>query len=407
MQRTTLTPRSGWQQLVEKQGLIWHTASTENGAKPYWNESACYRFSSIEIDMLEAATAELYRIVMLAGQHVIDNNLFARFGIPEYIVPLIRRAWDEEPPALNHGRFDLGYDGRNPPKLFEYNCDTPTSMLEAAVVQWEWKESVFPNENYKPGNLKDRLFGHAPPAKPPDQFNSLHDKLLAKWKDIAPYLKSRAIHFTHVNDDAAEDTITVSYLRDLAEQAGLTTTGVFTKDIGWNSSTRRFVDLDSRPIDVLFHLYPWEWLVNESFGPHIVDAYDSMHWIEPVWKMILSNKAILAVLWELFPGHPNLLPCYFEPKAEVAANYVKKPLLSREGANITIVKDGKTLAGTEGDYGHEGYVYQAIYDLPDCGGGNRPVLGSWIVDGEPAGMGIREDGLITGNTASFVPHVFS
>jgi glutathionylspermidine synthase len=60
---------------------------------------------------------------------------------------------------------------------------------------------------------------------------------------------------------------------------------------------------------------------------------------------------------------------------------------------------------TPGDYGHEGYVYQDLYDLPDFDG-NRPVLGSWIVDGEPAGLGIREGGLVTGNQGRFVPHVF-
>lgn len=377
MQRITLIPRLNWQHIVEKHGLVWHTAD----GKSYWNESACYRFTAAEIETIETATAELYRLCIAAGQHVIDNNLFSRFGIPDYIVPLIRRAWDREPPALNHGRFDLGYDGIHPPKMFEYNCDTPTAILETAVIQWEWKEAVFPKA---------------------DQFNSLHDKLLAKWKDIAPCLKSRAIHFTHVNDRAGEDTITVAYLRDLAAQAGLKSTAIFTKDIGWNSVSRRFVDLDNRSIDVLFHLYPWEWLTNEKFGPHIADSYDAMDWIEPVWKMMLSNKAILPVLWELFPDHPNLLPCFAEPRG---STYVRKPQLAREGANITMVKDGRTVAGTEGGYGSEGYVYQELYDLPDFDG-NRPVIGSWIVDGEPAGMGIREDGLITGNTARFVPHVF-
>jgi glutathionylspermidine synthase len=377
MRRIAVDPRPDWQQIVEKSGLIWHTA---NG-NPYWNESACYRFTAAEVDMLEAATAELYRLCIAAGQHVIDNDLFFRFGIPDYIVPYIRRAWDEEPPALNHGRFDLGYDGVNPPKMFEYNCDTPTAMLETAVVQWEWKEAVFPDG---------------------DQFNSLHDKLLAKWRDVAPYLKSPRIHFTHTNDHAGEDTLTVSYLRDLAEQAGLQTTGIFAKDIGWNASTCRFVDLDSLSIDVLFHLYPWEWLVNEEFGRNIVDCYGAMDWIEPVWKMILSNKAILPVLWQLFPDHPNLLPCAFD---RPGPTYVRKPLLAREGANIMIVKDGKTIAGTEGDYGREGYVWQELFNLPEFAG-NRPVIGSWIVDGEPAGMGIREDGLITGNTARFVPHMF-
>jgi glutathionylspermidine synthase len=377
MQRVALNPRKDWERIVEDQGLIWHTADGSS----YWNESACYRFTAKEVDVIESATAELYRLCMAAGQHVIDNNLFAKFGIPETFVPLIKRAWDEEPPALNHGRFDLGYDGIRPPKMFEYNCDTPTAMLETAVIQWEWKESVFPKS---------------------DQFNSLHDKLLAKWKDIKPYLKSQAIHFTHMDDYAGEDTLTVTYLRDLAEKAGLTTTALFTKDIGWNLAAHRFVDLENKPIEVLFHLYPWEWLVNEEFGQHIVETFDHMNWIEPIWKMMLSNKAILPILWELFPNHPNLLPAFTEPKGDA---WVKKPILAREGANVTVVKGGQTLAGTEGSYGSEGYIYQDLYTLPNFGS-SKPVIGSWIVDGEPAGMGIREDGLITGNTARFVPHVF-
>ena len=148
MERIKLTPRDDWQHIVEQHGLLWHTVPSQTdgqtGDKPYWDESACYRFTAREVDTLEAATLELYRLVMVAGQHIIDNNLFAGFGIPDFIVPLIKRAWDAEPPALNHGRFDLGFDGVHPPKMFEYNCDTPTAMLETAVVQWEWMEAVFP-----------------------------------------------------------------------------------------------------------------------------------------------------------------------------------------------------------------------------------------------------------------------
>ena len=33
--------------------------------------------------------------------------------------------------------------------------------------------------------------------------------------------------------------------------------------------------------------------------------------IEPSWKLILGNKAILPLLWEMFPEHKNLLPAYF------------------------------------------------------------------------------------------------
>lgn len=370
MNRIEHAPRAGWQRKVEAEGLIWHTTAKE----PYWNEGAHYSFTAEQIDTIEAATNELYRLMVEAGDVVFRKNLFHRFGIPDWCVPLITEAWNSEPPALNHGRFDLGYDGATPPKMFEFNCDTPTSLLEAAVIQWTWKEDV----------------------SDADQFNSIHDKLVAKWRDIAPSI-GRTVHFAHTDDYAGEDSVTCAYLADTAALAGLTAKPIVVDDIGWDGS--RFVDLQDEPIRALCKLYPWEWLVHEPFGQNVPMA-DTL-WLEPIWKMIWSNKAILAVLWETFPNHPNLLPAHFTPRG---ASYAKKPLLAREGANMALVKDGVTIATTAGDYGEEGYVYQGLYDLRDFGG-HRPVLGSWVVDGVAAGMGIREDGLITGNTARFVPHL--
>jgi glutathionylspermidine synthase len=148
-------------------------------------------------------------------------------------------------------------------------------------------------------------------------------------------------------------------------------------------------------------LYPWEWLINEEYGKYIFKS--TTQFIEPAWKMILSNKGILPLLWELFPEHPNLLPAYFTSKIE--GDYIKKPLLSREGANISIFKDGE-VTSSEGDYGEEGFIYQALHELPNFDG-NHPMVGSWVIEGESAGIGIREDtSLITGNLSRFVPHYF-
>ena len=375
MRRTLCTPRRDWQRKVEEVGLAWHSAT---GA--YWNESAYYEFTAREVDTLEEATNNLHALCLQAVQHVIDNKLYGRLAIPDMAVPLIERSWEEEPPSL-YGRFDFAYDGVNPPKLLEYNADTPTALLEASVIQWYWLQDVAPRE---------------------DQFNSIHERLVAKWKELLDYIPTRPLYFAHTDDE--EDLMTATYLRDTAEQAGFATAALLMKEIGWDAAQRRFVDLESRKIGAIFKLYPWEWMLHEEFGTHALELAGQMQWIEPVWKMLLSNKAILAILWEMYPGHANLLETHLDGPRSLR-EYVKKPKMSREGSNVTLFSERES-AQTRGDYGDEGYVYQAAAPLPDFEG-NRPVLGSWVIDGESAGMGIRESaGPVTDNLSRFVPHLF-
>lgn len=380
MERHAIAPRDNWQAIVESQGLIWHGEPEE----PYWDERAYYSFSLAEIERIEAATEAVYQLFVEAGERIVsDPEALEVFGIPDYCHRALKAAWRNEPPALNYGRFDFGYDGAGDPKLFEFNCDTPTSMLEAAVIQWEWKETCFPAW---------------------DQFNSLHEKLIGRWADLRARLPGQRVWFTHAADPTHEDTITTTYMRDLASQTGLETHAVVIDDIGIDARGR-IVDGDDQLITAIFKLYPWEWIVNERYGPEIVRRLPDTVWIEPIWKMIWSNKAILQVLWAMFPGHPNLLAASVV-REQVGASYVAKPFLAREGANIAVVRDGETMAQSYGEYRAGLTMYQELYPLRDFGSG-YPVLGSWIVDGAAAGMGIREDGLITGNHARFVPHIIA
>lgn len=197
--------------------------------------------------------------------------------------------------------------------------------------------------------------------------------------------------------------MTVLYLRDTCEQAGVQTVSVHVEDIGWDKRRKKFVDLGLRPMEICFKLYPWEWMWHEEFGRHLNE--EPVRFIEPAWKMLLSNKGLLPVLWELFPDHPNLLPSY-ETEAPLEGRYVRKPILSREGSNVTWIENGTVVEETGGDYGEEGFVYQAPAGLPEFEG-HHPVMGVWVVDHEAAGLGIREDARrITGNLSRFVPHFF-
>lgn len=374
MQRISTPPRFDWQEKVESHGMNYHTIDGEI----YWDETAYYSFSSSEIDQLESATAELHEMCINAAEHVISNKLYDKLHIPELAVPLIERSWEEDAPSIL-GRFDLVYDGHAPPKMLEYNADTPTALLEASVIQWFWLKERFPDA---------------------DQFNSIHERLIEGWKDLSSYMDG-TLYFCCVKD-APEDLGNLEYLRDTAIQAGLETEQCFVEDLGYDSLNSQFVDTADNTIESIFKLYPWEWMMSEYFGRHLDKSGATL--IEPAWKMILSNKGILPILWELNHGHPNLLETSFEAD-HFRDNFVTKPFLSREGANIAIRKNGCTRE-QEGSYNGKGSVYQALATLP-CMDGNYPVIGSWVIAGEPAGIGIREDrSEITTNSSRFVPHLF-
>lgn len=392
MRRLTASPRQDWQKRVEKVGLTFHTLAD---GTPYWDERAYWQFSAAEIDRLEAATAEIQRLALAAGDVILEQNRLTQMGIPAPAQGAIRAAWNGEPPAI-YGRLDLAYDGTDI-KLLEYNADTPTGLLEASVAQWYWLQDCFPDA---------------------DQWNSIHEKLIAKWKDLKEYVTA-PVYFADAGSD--EDHMTATYLRDTAEQAGLKTRPIAMHEIGWDARRMRLVDLDNHPMGTLFKLYPWEWLLAEPFGAQALETlppaaalqeygprndrrtWGSMLWMEPIWKMMWSNKALLAMLWELNPGHELLLPAYLDGPREMKS-YVRKPLLGREGAGIAVVEDGTCMAGSL--EGSGAFVWQALAPMAQAGG-KTAVFGSWLVDGEPAGMGVREaKGLVTNNTSCFVPHIF-
>jgi glutathionylspermidine synthase len=320
---------------------------------------------------------------------VIDEGRWHEFQIPEDAIDILVHSWENDEFTV-YGRFDLWYDGQQPPKLLEYNADTPTALLEAAVIQWYW--------------LKDR---ESACSYPVDQFNSIHERLIEVWELLRQTYPGCKLYFT-ATEEHLEDYMTANYLRDTAMQAGWCTDYLHLQDIRWHHDQRVFVDRHGEPIFAMFKLYPWEWMLRDlsdpdcAFGP---DArLDRTLWFEPAWKMLLSNKAILPVLWELFPDSPYLLRASFEPWS---SSYAQKPILAREGSNISLVRGGAVLEATAGDYEDVPCIYQELALLPDFEN-YHPVVGSWMVNGHACGIGIREDHgrWITGNTSRFVPHLF-
>lgn len=366
MRRHIIPPRDDWRDRARAMGFSYADIAGE----PYWDETACWEFTASEVDVLDDALAELERLTRLAAAEAVRRSAYDMLGIPASVWPLIVRSWERDEMSL-YGRMDLRWDGHGAPKLLEYNADTPTSLFESSVVQWEWSRCAYPEA---------------------DQFNSIHEALIAAWPEMK--LPPR-VHFTCMRD-SDEDRGTIDYLRDTALQAGVNAPFLFIDEIGWNG--RDFVDTHRSDIRALFKLYPWEFLLRDSFGNNIFSA--ATRWIEPAWRLLLSGKGLLVLLWEMFPGHPNLLPSFRDPGRTGGAE-IAKPLFGREGGNITAPG-----IRTDGPYGGEGFVYQQWSPLPRVDG-RYAVIGGWIIAGKPHGIGIREDDTpITRDTSRFVPHFF-
>lgn len=395
MRRISMQPRSDWQKKCQKVGFTFYDTPSENN-EPYWRENAAYELSLDEVDKLESETQELIDRCLEAVDYAITHDRLKEFDIPEQFWTIIRESWNRKDPTV-FGRFDLAWQPDGPSKLLEYNADTPTSLIESSVVQWFWMKDIF-------GDTKD-------------QFNSIHERLIDQWASVRTkhwrLPEGAPLHLASLRDNGdgaliTEDYDNVAYMTEIVKAAGFTPEQIFIEDISWSDHYEAFTDATDKPIRNLYKLYPWEWLVNESYSENILTSWRRTKWMEPIWKMLLSNKQLLVLLWELFPGHPNLLPAFNSEVPLLGKKRVRKPRFGREGANVHIFEaSGNLVESKPGGYGKEDGIWQEYIPLPAFDGWNA-VIGSWVAGASPAGIDFREtSSLITGDMAFFVPHYIS
>ena len=401
MRKLALPERPDWRGEAERLGFTF----ADMHGEPYWDETSVYEFDLAEIEgAIEDPSTELHALCREAVDRIIaDESLMSRMGLPRNHWDLIARSWRDGEPEL-YGRMDLAYDGTGPASLLEYNADTPTALYESASFQWLWLEQQIAAGVLREGD---------------DQFNGIHEALIERWAVMAP--QGTDIHFAAMQD-APEDYATVEALAWAAREAGLGAHYTDLQSIGLTEEGQ-FADAEDRVIGTLFKLYPWEDLLRDEFAAHLSPS--GVRMIEPPWKALLSNKAILPVLWQIAPDHPNLLPAFFlDDVADVlrgtgparapgfdavadrmARGHVVKPIFSREGASIQIVeRGGPGETSPDRSYDDQPMIVQEYRPLPIFDG-FRPVIGAWIVGDACVGMGVREDrSRITQDLSRFKPH---
>lgn len=346
-----------------------------------------------EAEAFYEAVNELYDMFVAAGEHIVANKLYKELGIDERLIPIIEHSWENDNHWHLYGRFDLagGIDGL-PIKLIEFNADTATSIPECAVIQWA---HLIHN-----GLEEDK------------QFNNLFVCLVEQFerlKEMNPD-KHPAILLTYMDDK--EDKGNVEFIGQAAKEAGFEVEYrdlpeiIFSDDNEEGGVWVQYGEDSFTKFDFWFRLLPWEFIVEDE--PELLEVLtkivenEQCVILNPAYTMLFQSKAIMKVLWDLFPNHPLLLETSYE-KPESGA-YVEKVILGREGANVKLIDhEGNTMEEKSGDYNDYKKIYQEYVHLPTDTNGMSYQAGVFFA-GEGAGLCFRRGSKIINDTAQFVSH---
>ena len=389
LQKTTpLTP-----EYLESLGFVWHTDSDES---PYISDYLVV-ISAAEAEAYYEAANTLYDMYVEAGEYVVENHLFHEIGIPFNLAELIKESWENDVHWHLYGRFDLagGIDGK-PIKLLEFNADTPTALFETAVVQWAI---------LKQNGLEEAA-----------QFNALYEALLDNFKrlvtldedvsDFTSRYEGWKFLFTSIRGNAEEEN-TVRLLQHIATEAGYDTEFAYIDEIEFSAEEGIFYNEVN--YELWFKLIPWEDIALEESDlamllTHIVRNQKAIIF-NPAYTLMFQSKAILKILWDLYPSHPLLLETSFEPLP--GQKQVEKPIFGREGGNVSILDaNAGTIESIEGDYANHKMVYQAYTELPTDDQGLSYQAGVFYAY-EARGLGFRKGGKLLDNMSKFVGHIVS
>ena len=380
-------------EFLESIGFYWHT---DEDKSPYVADELVV-VTQEEADKYYEATNELYDMFVEAGEHVMENDLLHEIGIPFNIIDMVKQSWENDIHWHLYGRFDLagGVDGK-PIKLIEFNADTPTALFETAIVQWAL---------LKANNMDDR-----------SQFNNTYEAIKENFKrlvvmggdteDFAESYDGWKILFSSVKG-SIEDENTTKLLQAAANEAGFGTDFAFADEVEFDGNEGIFKGEEN--FEYWFKLIPWENIGIDESGLALMlrEIMDNQKAIilNPAYTLMFQSKAFMKILWDLYPNHPLLLECSYEPLQ--GKKQVEKRVFGREGAN-TVILDEKNhvMAQEEGEYENFAPIYQEYVELNTDENGESYQAGVFYAY-EACGLGFRRGGLILNNYSKFVGHVIN
>ena len=343
---------------------------------------------SAEQELIKA-TNELHLMYLHATDKVMkDDNLLALFDIPKILWPRLRLSWQRRRHHMITGRMDFCMDERGL-KVYEYNADSASCHTEGGLILEQWLKQGYYGTGHNPAE-------------------GLLDELAGAWKH------SRARPFVHIMQDKdLEENYHAKFIQRSLTQAGFESKILFGLDkLRWDAAGQ-LIDADGRLVNCVWKTWAWETAIEqvrevsaEEYAAvpirtghpqnevRLIDVLlrPEVLVFEPLWTVIPGNKAILPVLWSLFPHHRYLLDTDFVVNDELAkTGYAVKPISGRCGNNIDLIgPQDEVLDKTSGQFVDRKNIYQQLWCLPKVDGKYIQVC-TFTVGGNYGGTCLRGD----------------
>ncbi|WP_265524058.1 bifunctional glutathionylspermidine amidase/synthase [Providencia rustigianii] len=351
-----------------------------------------FTISSTAENKLMQATNEVHLMYLHATEKVLkDDNLLKLFNIPEILWPRLRLSWQNRRHDMVTGRVDFCMDERGL-KVYEYNADSASCHTETGLIIEKWAQVGGLKTGWNPGER-------------------LNEILTDTWKHTS------AKPFIHImQDNDGEEDYHALFMAQSIKAAGFEYKIIHGLDeLEWNE-TGQVVDGEGRVLECVWKTWAWETVLEQlrqesesdiTFSalpictghPHhndirLIDVLlrPEIRVFEPLWTVIPGNKAILPILWSLFPHHPYLLNTDFEINDELRqTGYAVKPIAGRCGDNIGLVDHlDEVLDETDGQFNYQENVYQQLWCLPKVSGRYIQVC-TFTIGGHYGGVCLRSD----------------
>jgi glutathionylspermidine synthase len=381
--------------------------------------------TSEQVRELRTAAARLYQLLQRQASLLqrADKGALLDVGIPPCAVPYCQTIMPGMP-AIMCGRFEFALTEQGP-KLLELNAETPTFVVEL----FQMNSQFCTDFGLSDPNRQARM----------QLARAVQAAIQAgiAWLKPRPWRRASVVFSAYA--DNKEEYNTAEFYRQLAN---------LTQCFTYRTAFCHLEDLrvtddglwtaDDRPIDVLYKMYPTEYLIEDCapdgtpVGLMLLDLVRKRRLavLNPPSAFVLQSKALMALLWTAHLARSNLftdeehawlerylLPTYFTAHDLQAApgftgSYVAKPVYGREGVSITIHQGSEILEKSPDTlYDDQLMIYQQFVPLPkatiltEMGPTEvNLVHNCFVVAGESSAIGIRgASKLILDDNSYFIP----